>query len=406
MPDLFDVKQQADLARTAPLPDRMRPRSLEEFVGQEHLTAVGAPLRLLLESDSLPSLLLWGPPGTGKTTLARIIAKHTASTFVPLSAVLSGTAELKKLVAEAVDRRKLWGTRTILFVDEIHRWNKSQQDALLPHVETGVVTLIGATTENPSFAVNGALLSRCRVFFLEMLKPEHMRRILDAALSDAERGLAGWQVAYTDAALDYLAHIANGDARSALSMLEFSAQAARSSSAGKPVELGKEAVAAAVQKNHLLYDKTGEEHYNAISALHKTMRASDADAALYWLGRMLEAGEDPLYVARRLIRFASEDIGLADSQALVQAVAAYQAAQAIGMPECTVHLAQATAYLARAPKSRALDTAYAAVRDDIRTTPAAPVPFHLRNVQPPGAPPAQSRSNLPDHLSEKTYLPK
>ncbi len=415
MADLFDHKLQKDTAKTAPLADRMRPRTLDELVGQRQLVGPGAPIRVLIEADQTPSMLLWGPPGSGKTTLARIIAKLTKSTFVPLSAVASGIADLKKVVAEATERRKLFSLRTILFVDEIHRWNKAQQDALLPYVEDGTVTLIGATTENPSFSVNAALLSRCRVFLLEMLAIEDLRALLERALADAERGLAGFEVRLTDEALGYLAHIANGDARTALSMLEIAVTSAKKRNDGV-VELGLAEVSAAVQKTHLLYDKTGEEHFNIVSALHKTMRASDPDAALYWLGRMLEAGEDPLYVARRLIRFASEDIGLADPQALVQAVAAYDAAHKIGMPECNVNLAQCVVYLARAPKSRAIDSAYAAVKRDIAEQQNDPVPLHLRNIQPiglTGASPlakggprgvSDKPSNLPERLSGKKYL--
>lgn len=406
MADLFDHKIADDLRKHAPLAERMRPRNLAEFFGQQHLLGVGRPLRILLESDAAPSIIFWGPPGTGKTTLARIIARTTQSTFVPLSAVTSGTADLKKIVAEALERRKLWNLRTTVFVDEIHRWNKAQQDALLPHVENGAITLIGATTENPSFSVNGALLSRCRVFLLEMLAPAQVRTVLNQALADTERGLATWNVRFAEDAIEYLSVIANGDARAALSMLEFVAQAARGRDGKKTVELGKDEVASAVQKAHLLYDKTGEGHFNTISALHKTMRASDADAALYWLGRMLEAGEDPLYVARRLVRFASEDIGLADPQALVQAIAAYQAVSYLGMPECNVHLAQATAYLALAPKSRSLDAAYGAVVRDIREQTTLPVPLHLRNVDPIGhaADPATTKDNLPGPLAGKKYL--
>lgn len=416
MADLFDHKLQKDVARTAPLADRMRPRTLDELVGQRQLVGPGAPIRVLIEADQTPSMLLWGPPGSGKTTLARIIAKLTKSTFVPLSAVASGIADLKKVVAEATERRKLFSLRTILFVDEIHRWNKAQQDALLPYVEDGTVTLIGATTENPSFSVNAALLSRCRVFLLEMLATEDLRALLERALADAERGLAGFGVRLTDEALGYLAHIANGDARTALSMLEIAVTSAKKMNDGV-VELGLTEVSAAVQKTHLLYDKTGEEHFNIMSALHKTMRASDPDAALYWLGRMLEAGEDPLYIARRLIRFASEDIGLADPQALVQAVTAYEAAHKIGMPECNVNLAQCVAYLARAPKSRAIDSAYAAVKRDIAEQQNDPVPLHLRNMQPLGHTPLPATSplvkggqrgvdtsNLPERLKGKKYL--
>jgi putative ATPase len=353
----------------------MRPATLEDFVGQEKLIGPGATLRTLIERDELPSMIFWGPPGTGKTTLARIIAKLTRSRFEQVSAVASGIAELRRVVDDAKEKRKFANTRTILFVDEIHRWNKSQQDALLPSVESGVITLIGATTENPSFEVNGALLSRSRVFVLEKLTAEDIKKLLERAIA-SPAGLDG-KIKIDAEAIEFLAYIADGDARVALNSLEIAAKALKIS---KRQTLKIEAVKYALAKTHLRYDKTGEEHYNIISALHKSMRGSDADAALYWLGRMLEAGEDPLYVARRLVRFASEDVGLADPQALVVAMAAYQAAHAIGMPECNVVLAQAAAYLARAPKSNKLYTAYQAVQKDIAELPNEPVPLHLRNA--------------------------
>lgn len=375
MSDLFDHKLEQELKSAAPLADRLRPATLEDYVGQEKLVGTSATLRTLIERDELPSMIFWGPPGTGKTTLARIIAKLTRSRFEQVSAVSSGIAELRRVVDEAKEKRKLSNIRTILFVDEIHRWNKSQQDALLPHVESGVITLIGATTENPSFEVNSALLSRCRVFVLEKLTPEAIRKLLERAIA-SPLGLDG-KIKVDSSAIDFLAQIADGDARSALNSLEIAAKAIKIS---KRPTLAIEAVKYALQKTHLRYDKNGEEHYNIISALHKSLRGSDANAALYWLGRMLEAGEDPLYVARRLVRFASEDIGLADSQALVIAMAAFEAAHSIGMPECNVILAHCTAYLAKAPKSNKVYVAYQAVSQDIAELPNEPVPLHLRNA--------------------------
>ncbi len=375
MSDLFDLKLEQELKKSAPLADRMRPVSLDDYVGQEKLIGPGATLRTLIDRDELPSMIFWGPPGTGKTTLARIIAKLTRSRFEQVSAVSSGIAELRRVADEAREKRKLTNTRTILFVDEIHRWNKSQQDALLPSVESGIITLIGATTENPSFEVNSALLSRSRVFVLEKLTAEDIKKLLERAIK-SPNGLDG-KVKVDDQALDFLSYIADGDARVALNSLEIAAKALKIS---KRQVLKVEAVKYALAKTHLRYDKTGEEHYNIISALHKSMRGSDADAALYWLGRMLEAGEDPLYVARRLVRFASEDVGLADPQALVLAMSAYNAAHAIGMPECNVILAEAAAYLATAPKSNKLYVAYEAVQKDISELPNEPVPLHLRNA--------------------------
>lgn len=413
--DLFDSKLEQDLAREAPLADRMRPQNLDEYAGQEHLVGPDKLLRRLIERDQVPSMLLWGPPGTGKTTLARLIARLTQSRFVPVSAVTSGVKDLREAVEAARDDRKLRNRRTILFVDEIHRFSKSQQDVLLPHVENGTIVLIGATTENPSFEVNSALLSRCRVFTLNALSEKEVERVLNAALLDAQRGLAG-AFPVEDGVIPFLAAMSNGDARTALNALEL---AAKSIQPGKSI--GKDEVAEALQRSHLLYDRAGEEHYNIISALHKSMRGNDANAALYWLGRMAESGEDPLYIARRLVRFASEDIGLADPNALVQAVAAHQASHFIGMPECNVILAQCVAYLARAPKSNALYTAYNHIRDDIRNLPAEPVPLHLRNAltsmmkdlgygkdykyTPDFATKQEAAQDyLPERLRHKTYL--
>jgi putative ATPase len=355
----------------APLADRMRPRSFDDVVGQPELAAKGAVLRGLIESGEVPSMIFWGPPGCGKTTLAKLIASVAGMEFVELSAVTSGLTEVRQVLREAEARLDFQQKRTILFIDEIHRFNKSQQDAFLPWVENGTIILIGATTENPSFEVNAALLSRCRVFVLKKLEPEDIRTVIDRALHDRERGLGAKRLTVPDDVMQELVTVADGDARIALNAIEMTSKAG---------EITLEHLRAVLQRTHILYDKTGEEHYNIISALHKSMRGSDANAALYWLGRMLEAGDDPLYIARRLIRFASEDIGLADPQALVQAVSAYQAAHFIGMPECNVVLTQAVAYLARAPKSNALYTAYAAVREDIQRLPNEPVPLHIRNA--------------------------
>lgn len=379
MQDLFDGKLNKDLAKNAPLADRLRPEILEEFEGQEELIGVGKMLRNLIQNDEIPSMIFWGPPGSGKTTLARIIAKMTKSEFIQMSATASGLADLRKIVAAAQSGRKFNNRRSILFIDEIHRWNKSQQDSLLPYVENGTITLIGATTENPSFEVNSALLSRSRVFVLKSLAAEDIKNILKRAISDKVRGYGALDVQILDKTLDYLSGVANGDARIALNALEFAIKASRKEGQ-KMIQLNQETIREALQKTHLLYDRAGEEHFNIISALHKSMRGSDANAALYWLGRMIEAGEDPLYVVRRLVRFASEDIGLADPQALVQATTAYTACHYLGMPECNVILAQAVTYLARAPKSNELYTAYSEVQRDIKETENEPVPLHLRNA--------------------------
>ena len=366
--------------RTRPLADRMRPRTLDEFVGQDHLVAPGKPLRTQIERDDTGSLIFWGPPGTGKTTLAQIIAHMTKAEFVEFSAVLTGIKEIKQVMADA-ERARQYGTRTIVFIDEIHRFNKAQQDAFLPHVEKGNIRLIGATTENPSFEIISALLSRSRVYVLKPLTEEQIVLLLKRALVDEERGLGTLKLKASDQVLAKIAAYSSGDARSAYNVIEVAATLARGRT-GQEVgaEITDDIVQDALQKRVLLYDKAGEEHYNLISALHKSVRNSDPDAALYWLGRMLEAGEDPLYVARRVVRMAVEDIGLADPNALSLCMAARDAVDFIGMPEGNLALAQAVVYLSVAPKSNALYTAYGAVQQDVEQTAAEPVPLHLRNA--------------------------
>jgi putative ATPase len=361
-----------------PLADRMRPRAFDEFVGQADLLAPGRPLREAIERDLLQSIILWGPPGTGKTTLARIIAETTQARFVSFSAVLAGIKEIKEVMSEAERLRRAAGRRTIVFIDEIHRFNKAQQDAFLPRVESGDIVLVGATTENPSFEVNAALLSRSKVFVLRGLTAVEVVSILERALADADRGLGSIPARVEPAALEAIAMYANGDARSALNLLELTVSSAPLADGVRIVDAAR--VTETAQKRALLYDKAGEEHYNIISALHKSMRNSDPDAAVYWLARMLEAGEDPLYVARRLVRFASEDIGNADPQALSVAVAAKDALHFIGMPEGNTALAQAAIYLATAPKSNAVLEAYVQAAADAERDVAEPVPLHLRNA--------------------------
>ena len=360
-----------------PLASRLRPRDLDEFVGQTHLIGEGKILRRLIENDNITSLIFWGPPGVGKTTLASIIANKTHSTFINFSAVTSGIKEIKEVMANSEQARKM-GERTIVFVDEIHRFNKAQQDAFLPFVEKGSIILIGATTENPSFEVNGALLSRCKVFVLQGLKTDDLVTLLKRAITD-ERGFGKQKINISENHLEIIAKFANGDARNALSTLEMVILNGNVSENGE-ITVTDETLEQCISKKSLLYDKSGEEHYNIISALHKSMRNSDPDAAVYWLARMLEAGEDPLYVARRIIRFASEDVGLADPRALEQAVAAYQACHFIGMPECTVNLTQAVVYMSLAPKSNAMELAYNTAKIDAIREIAEPVPLVIRNA--------------------------
>jgi len=366
---------------SSPLADRMRPRIFDEFVGQEEIVGKNKLLRKLIENDELSSIIFWGPPGVGKTTLAQIIAEQTKSNFIMMSAVMSGKEDLKKIVELA--KQSLSGLerkKTVLFIDEIHRWNKAQQDALLPYVEKGIITLIGATTENPSFEVIGALLSRSRVFILKHLSQEDIEQIIKNALNDKERGFGKIKIKISEETIDLLADLAGGDARTALNGLELAVKAKGANKKAKAIEINKADVKEALQRTHLIFDKKGEEFYNLISALHKSMRGSDANAALYWLARMLEGGADPLYVARRVLRFASEDIGMANSEALVQANTAYDACHKIGMPECTVHLAQAVVYCAKSTKSNLLYIAYGRAAQDAKNTSHLGVPLHLRNA--------------------------
>jgi len=355
----------------------MRPDSLVDFLGQDEVVGQGKLLRKAIESDQLPSIVFWGPPGSGKTTLAAIIAKQTKSEFIQISAVSSGKKDLQEIIKEAKEREKQ-GKKTILFIDEIHRWNKTQQDALLPFVEKGVITLIGATTENPSFEVRGALLSRCRVFVLKQLNKSHIVQIINRALKDKKNGLGEFKIEIDKKTIEALAEMSNGDARIALNTIEYAVFTLKSKD--KKILITLDIIKEAFQKSYLFYDKDGEEHYNIISALHKSLRGSDADAALYWLARMLEAGEDPLYVARRLVRFASEDIGLANSRALEQAVAAYNACHFIGLPECNVILAQAVVYMAKCKKSNELYVAYGKAANDVKQYGNLGVPLHIRNA--------------------------
>ena len=390
----------------APLATRMRPRTLDEFLGQEHLVGPGHILRELIERDELQSLIFWGPPGSGKTTLARIIADRTNAAFVPFSAVTEGVQRVRQVIAEADERLQATGRRTILFCDEIHRFNRAQQDAFLPHVEAGTIILIGATTENPSFEVNSALLSRSRVLVLEALSPEHVRTICERALADEERGLGAEDLEADEKALEFLAAVADGDARRALSALEIAL-----SIVGKGGRITDSVAADALQKRFAHYDKSGEEHYNLISALHKAVRGSDPDAVLYWLARMLDGGEDPLFIARRLVRMAAEDIGLADPRALSVAIAAKDAYHFLGTPEGELALAEAAVYLATAPKSNRIYKAFGRAWSLARETPGEPVPLHIRNA------PTRLMKDLgygkdysydhdePDAIAEQQYMP-
>jgi putative ATPase len=361
-----------------PLADRMRPRTLDDFLGQEDLLAPGKPLRTQIERDELGSLLLWGPPGCGKTTLARIIARRTRSEYIPFSAVLSGIKEIKEVMAQA-EKLRGHGRRIIVFVDEIHRFSRSQQDAFLPHVEAGNILLIGATTENPSFEVIAPLLSRMKVYVLHALSPEQIAGLLRRALADTDRGLGNKKIETSEAILSRIAVLANGDARSALNTLEALALGTPADSDGRKI-LSESRLEDVLQRKLLPYDKSGEEHFNLISALHKSVRNSDPDAALYWLARMLESGEDPMYLARRMVRMASEDIGLAEPGALAVTIAARDAFEFLGAPEGHLALAQAAVYLSLAPKSNALYIGYGAVQEDLQQTIAEPVPLHLRNA--------------------------
>jgi putative ATPase len=408
---LFGKEPKGTIEREAPLADRMRPKTLEEFVGQEHLLGPGKILRHAIESDHLPSMILWGPPGSGKTTLAMMITSTTGAQFLAFSAVLSGVKEIKEVIEEADEEWRYRKRRTILFVDEIHRFNKAQQDAFLPHVENGTIILIGATTENPSFEVISPLLSRSKVFTLNPLTEEQIEVILRRGLEDAKRGLGQYPTVIEPEVMRGIGRMANGDARIGLNTLEMVVLTTPPDADGVR-RIQQKNLEEVLQKKSFLYDKSGEEHYNLISALHKSLRGSDPDAALYWLGRMLEAGEDPLYIARRMVRFASEDVGMADPQALQVAVSAMEAFHFIGLPEGCLALAQAAVYLATAPKSNSLYTAYQKVQKDVRESENMPVPLHIRNA------PTSLMEELgygkeykyphdyPDHFVEEQYLPE
>ncbi len=403
-----------------PLADRMRPQKLSDYIGQSHLVGEGKILKDLINNDKVPSMILWGPPGSGKTTLARIIAHETEAYFIEISAISSGVKEVRKSIEMAKSYARL-GTKTMLFIDEVHRFTKSQQDSLLGSVEDGTITLIGATTENPSFEVNNALLSRCRVFVLEMLSVEEMQLIIKQALSDKDRGLGELNVNFKEESIKYLATLSNGDARTALNSLEIAVEFSSRQNKSSQIKITKEHIEQALQKSNLLYDKNGEEHFNLISAFHKSMRGGDADASVYYLTRMLAAGEDPLYIARRIVRFASEDIGLANSFALPQAISVYEACKFIGMPECGVNLAQAAVYMAKSKKSVVIYDAYNEALKDSRELGNVPIPKHLRNaptklmkqqgygkgyVYTPKASEEENKNQefLPKELKNKKYL--
>jgi len=416
--DMFEQKSDEKKGMEAPLATRMRPATFSDFVGQEHLIGSGRVLRKAIETDKIPSVILWGPPGSGKTTLAYIIADATESHFSPISAVNAGVADLRRIIEEAKDRHKTLQQQTILFIDEIHRFNKAQQDAVLPYVEDGTVVLIGATTENPSFEVISALLSRCQVLTLNPLTDDEIHLIVLRALKDTIRGLGALNIELDEDALHHLITVSNNDARVALNGLEMAALATPPDADGKR-RISLATIEDAIQHRALRYDKDGEHHYNTISALHKSMRGSDPDASLYWLARMLEAGEDPLYIARRLVRFASEDVGMADPQALVIAVAAQQAVHFLGIPEGNLALAEAAVYLATAAKSNSLYQAYSRVQEEVRQSSNEPVPLHLRNPVTPLMKEAGygkgykyahdypghfvEQQNLPDSLQGKRY---
>ncbi len=412
-----------NINQNKPLADRVRPESLEGFLGQSDVVGKGKMLRKAIEADQLPSMIFWGPPGTGKTTLAFIIAKKTKSEFVQISAVSSGLKDLREIVKKAEEGLRL-GIKTILFIDEIHRWNKKQQDGLLPHVENGTVVLIGATTENPSFEVVGALLSRCRVFILNRLSEDELVKIINNAITNKEKGLGNKKIKIKKDDVKLLAQMSNGDARTALNILEYANMTSPHPSPSNKERgniITRDIIKESFQKSHLMYDKNGEEHYNIISALHKSMRGGDADASIYWLTRMLEAGEEPLYIARRIVRFASEDIGLANSRALEQAVSAYQACHFIGMPECGVILAQAVVYMARCEKSNDLYVAYESALKDVREYGNLGVPLHIRNAPTklmkeigygkdykysPDFDYQENQEYLPEKIKNKKYLKK
>jgi len=398
-------RRQALTPEDVPLAERMRPRTLEEFVGQSRLVGDGSLLRRLISQDQVCSMILWGPPGSGKTTLATIIASATQSDFVRLSAVTSGVADVKEVVKRAKESQKALARKTILFVDEIHRFNKAQQDAFLPHVENGTITLIGATTENPSFSVVSPLLSRCRVFTLEALAADGVESILRRALTDAERGFGSEELALGDDFIEAVCGLADGDARRALNLLELAVSQAHQTESGKALDA--QLLSQLTERTHLVYDKTGEEHFNLISALHKSLRKSDPDAAIYWLQRMIEAGQDPRYMARRMVRFASEDIGLADPQALVQALAAWEAYERLGSPEGDLALIQCAVYLATAPKSNSLYAAETKVKGEINASGSLPTPLDLRNA-PTGLMKSlgYGKGYKYDHESEDHYSPQ